>query len=109
MKCPNCNEEFAYTWTIYFKSPFGRINCPLCSRRFRLKWSAKYFLILFSAWIIFAGLPAIGMISIGADQKVVFITFIGLGIMIVLPIDRILDQKILKREVIETVTRRGQN
>ncbi len=41
------------------------------------------------------------MIYIGADRKLAYITFIGFGVLIVLPIDKILDQTILKGEVIE--------
>jgi len=40
MKCPQCQDEFALTWTIYFKAPFGRFACPLCGTRLigRHRW-----------------------------------------------------------------------
>ncbi|MDD4870567.1 MAG: hypothetical protein PHR77_08400 [Kiritimatiellae bacterium] len=101
MKCPNCQADFEYTWTIYFKNPLGRIKCPLCLRRFRLKSSAKYWSMLILSLIIFSGFPIIGMLALGVNDGVTWLTYIGLGILIVLPIDKLLDQRTRKTETME--------
>ena len=33
MKCPQCDSDFPLTWKRYFKTPFGRFDCPSCSTK----------------------------------------------------------------------------
>ena len=37
MKCPECKETIALTWSRYFRSPLGRMACPSCGVRLVLK------------------------------------------------------------------------
>ena len=41
MKCPKCKEQFELTWSLYFKAPFGKFNCPCCD--IRLKGKHRWF------------------------------------------------------------------
>ena len=30
MKCPQCDNEFLFTWKRYINAPLGRMSCPSC-------------------------------------------------------------------------------
>lgn len=31
MTCPECNQDFTLTWSLYARAPLGRLRCPLCA------------------------------------------------------------------------------
>lgn len=55
MICPNCNEKIDLTLKRYFKSLFGKHDCPSCYSSFKLKRTKIYFLWIFLSIIIASG------------------------------------------------------
>lgn len=72
----------------------GRVRCPVCNGRFRLPGTAKYWGLLIVSCIVFAGVPAIGVLALGGAPFYALLTYIGLVFLVVIPIDRVLDQKV---------------
>lgn len=48
MKCPNCNNEFAFNWKTYFIASFSmnRFKTPCCRENVKLKSTWSYVIIV---------------------------------------------------------------
>ena len=72
----------------------GRVRCPVCNGRFRLPWTAKYWGLLILSCIVFAAAPAIGVLALGGGPFYALLTYIGLAVLVGMPIGKVLDQKV---------------
>jgi hypothetical protein len=91
MKCPSCKHQYRLTFREYFREPRGRHDCPMCHRRFKLKFSFSYVSFLLLVYLIAAGVP--GVLVAFFSDSVVFGSLACLlaGVLFVLPFDRWLD------------------
>ena len=69
MKCPNCQNNFDFTWLFYWKGSwsFNRFKVPCCKLKVKLKLSWLY-KILVGSFSFFAGF--IGMLALLNDLNI---------------------------------------
>ena len=96
MICPHCNHRYRLSWSDYFRHPLSRHSCPQCKSRFKLQRSLTYILLLLGAFIVLASLPCLIVMFYTRNLKLSILTYLALSVLLVLPIDRTLDDRFRK-------------
>jgi hypothetical protein len=99
MICPYCLHKFPLTWRRYFKSTFGRHVCPACAKVSRLPFKYSHFFFLLVVGLICAAPGTAVLLYLTSDFWAVF----GIipTILIVLPLDMLLDAKFKQLQKVE--------
>ena len=86
-----CDHEFSLTWTRYFKTPFGRMDCPSCRKKLVVTHRWFYWpLMLIGVCILGIPLAVCGSkFGIGGTSVGWFIGGFSGGI----PFDRFLEER----------------
>lgn len=93
MKCPRCQHDFRLNLQGYLRSPLGRHSCPACGIRFKLLLSFSYIAVLFLAWLIGAGVPAVLVYHFSGSILFGALTYLVCGVLFVLPLDLWMDNR----------------
>lgn len=91
MICPNCQQTNSLTWSKYLASPLGHHSCEHCHARFRFQHTFKYYTAITALWLVGGLLPSIICLNLGATLVQAFIVFWLLGLAVVIPADKKID------------------
>lgn len=98
MQCPKCNQEFAFTWKRYIKSPFGRMSCPNCRTRLVGKHRWFYWLFIIAISCVLAICYAVIKV-ISNSTIIALIGWIILIVLVALPLDKYIENKFIILEL----------
>jgi len=91
MKCPQCDNEFLFTWKRYINAPLGRVSCPSCQTKLVCVHRWFYWpLVTLACCILGIPLAILGMkYGVAGALAGWFIGAFGFGI----PSDRFLENR----------------
>lgn len=97
--CPHCQHSFDLTWARYWKSPFGKHQCPECHRKLKLKRESWSYLIPFAASLMGGVSSAISCAFLYPDSIIIGV-IIG-ACALAFPIDKYCDIRFSRMHPIE--------